>query len=1115
MTYPDLIQGRGGGGKSGKGGGSAANDASNTLRSRARGRMVVAVSEGPIEGLVEGPKSIYRDKTPVQAQDGTYNIDGVIWEEHKGLPDDTPFKGHDDVGTIVQVDAELSQEIGPVIRTVVEEDADAVRVVIRVNALFRADKDDGSLKTNSVSYSIDVRPAGGNWVEALRNDLNNQKCTSPTQIAHRIPLPMNGAPWDIRVRRNSADESNDRNQSGLVWDSYVVLVEGRFTYPHTAAVALEFDAEEVGGNIGEISFKVKGRLIEVPTNYDPETRTYSGIWDGTFKTAWTNNPAWIFRDIIVNDRFGLGEFVEADKVNKWSLYTIAQYCDELIPSGYKDASGNDILEPRFTFNGVIKGRQEAFDALRRITAIWRGMGYWSLGQVFATADMPADPKVLVTPANVIDGDFEYSTTATKARHSTVLVRWSDPNNFYQSAIETVIDNEQLARFGWREKSVELLGCTSRAQAHRYGRWILDTEKHETETVVYRASIDHIDVVPGDIIQIADPRKQGVRMGGRIVAHDETGVTLDAAPEFTPGETYTLHWVQPNMQIGSSEITAQNEAVVTLADTIDPANFAQPDAMYVITGTDAELPQYRVLSVNEAEESIYQVTALRHDPDKYARVERDIQFEEPPQRPERTRVPEPTNLTVVETNRVTVSGLVTRLTVSWTAPTDTVVRGFVAAVENEGLGKITLPVNSYNSAQIDVREPGDYTFSVQTIDGIGRVSKPSQVTYTVKGQQGFNDARVVDLGLAQGGTTFTGRDVRLSWRNEFPTTTADGATDAPTMEQSPLFSHSIVEVYRADTGELLRLARVTAPGYTYEFSANRTDNQAISKEPCRELRFVVRTYDINNGVSQPSEVTVSNPPPVAPVPTIETRYGEIIVRVPSSDEEDVTGIKVWIEGNNTFNPALTEPKYTGSGGFFRWEGESDTQYYLVVGAFDSFGDAVMNTSPYYPVMTGKTVQDEIDENLVSAGGIQEVPALPADNAEGNVVFLTTDRKIYVWDTALNDNAGGWKTGVSSADVIGQIVADQLAAGSVGSSQLATEAVTADKMAANSVLSASIAAGAVTADKMSVNDLSAITATIGTFKTAPSGERTEISDQGIRIYNANGDLIMAVGDLTGIV
>jgi predicted phage tail protein len=556
VTPSSHINGRkGGGGGGGKKGGHSPAEAKNTLRSRAKLQLVEIISEGEIEGLVDGEKSIYLNETPLEGLDGSRNIDGIHWEFREGLPDQPHFNGAAKVETPYDINVEVKKNEPAIVRSINQEDADAVRVVMRIPSLFKTEKD-GDVVGNSVDYKIEVRPYGGTYKEVVRQKLRNQKCTSPWQIAHYIKLPVGGSPWDIRVTRLTNDSTETKNQNSTFWEAMYAVVEGKFTYPNTAAVYIEADSEQAGSNLPERRYHVRGLKINVPSNYDPVRRTYAGIWDGTFKIAWSNNPIWVFYDLLINNRYGLGEKIAPETIDKWAFYMIAQYCDEEVPTGFKDSNGNKTYEPRFVFNGVINQPEEAYNLLAKISTCFRGMAHWSLGRVFATADMPSDPVKLVSPANVVGGHVSYSGTSMKARHSVALISWNDPDDFFRPAVELVINDEMLQQNGWRETSVQGHGISSRGQAHRFGKWILDTEQHETETATYSAHLDHVDVVPGNIIAIADPMKAQARTGGRIVRTDNglSEVYLDGGFERSDDQNYSLMLAMPDGTIDTKGIS---------------------------------------------------------------------------------------------------------------------------------------------------------------------------------------------------------------------------------------------------------------------------------------------------------------------------------------------------------------------------------------------------------------------------------------------------------------------------------------------------------------------------------------------------------------------------------
>lgn len=541
-------------GKSSGGGGGT--ESPNTLRSTTIINLVEALGEGPIVGLVNGAKSIFFDGTPLANLDGTLNRQGVTWEQRFGTPGQDFIHTNTRTGTPHDVGQQVKLGTGRVIRTITETNASSVQVVVRIPALAKqiTEGDNaGDTVGTDVAYVVERRAQGGSWEVVETVNITNQKCISPYFRKSNIPRPAGDEIWDIAVRRLTPDSEDIKLQNDTYFDNYITIVKGKYSYDDTALISLQIDSQKFGSSLGDRAYHVRGLIIDTPSNYNPFTRAYTGVWDGTFIKQWTNNPAWVFWDLLTNDRYGLGEFINEALADKWSLYQIAQYCDQLVPSGFKNTDGTPIMEPRFTFNGVINTREEAYKVLQNITTTFRGMAYWSMSQVFASCDMPSDPVVALSPANVVDGAFSYSGTSVKARHSVAVCKWNDPQQLYKQATEVVQDDDQLNKFGWRQIDVTLTGCTSRGQAHRFGKWILDTEKNETETVQFTMSWDgyvlenNLNLKPGDICLIADPRKNGgFRAGGRYAAVTSASqLTLDAPFEPEAGDTYTIGGLLPS------------------------------------------------------------------------------------------------------------------------------------------------------------------------------------------------------------------------------------------------------------------------------------------------------------------------------------------------------------------------------------------------------------------------------------------------------------------------------------------------------------------------------------------------------------------------------------------
>jgi predicted phage tail protein len=911
-----VIRGSGGGG--GKGGGGSGSTADDTLRSSTKVYLVEALGEGPIVGLVNGANSIYFDDTPLENVDGKKNFVGVTWDQRTGLPDQSPISdgGPAQTSTPFSVETQVKRSV-PVIRTIDDPNAATVQVIIRIPALVLADQNTGDVTGTSVTYQIDRRAAGGNW-ETIAQPTINGKVSSPYNKAHVVPAPFNReSPWDIRVSRITEDPDPVEAtllQNQTWWQSYSTIISSKFTYNDTALVALAVDAFLFGSNVGTRGYHVRGLIIDVPSNYDPLTKTYSGVWDGSFKSAWTSNPAWIFYDLITNNRYGLGEFVNAALIDKWSLYQIGQYCDQLVPSGYKNQDGTDVMEPRFAFNGVIKNREEAYTVLQNITAAFRGMAYWSLGQVFCAADIPADPVAAFSPTNVVDGHFKYSGTAMKARHSVAVVTWQDPNNYFRDTPEVIQDDDMIERFGWRQTDVSLMGCTSRGQAHRFGKWILDTERNQTETIQFAISWDgyvlkeNQQVKPGDVIMVSDPRKNGnYRAGGRLLGvTDTTHVTLDFPFEPEAGQTYTLSSMLPDGSFETKTIASfgSDNATITLAQAFSAAPVLNAD--WIIQSANMVARQYRVMAVQEDAKNIFKITALIHDPNKYARVEQNLALDKIPYVRPRNVIAAITNLQAIEAHYFQNGVSHSRVTLSWTGPNDFQVADYLITADSPH-GFVNF--NSVTQPSLDITDAtaGDWTFYVVTRSLTGATSTPVSLEFTVEGWEAVDGPLPSGLASTDGAGVFNSRAVTITWTNTFP--------PASVIYQVK----NVVRVYDGVSNLLLRTDTVQSTTYTYSYEANVNDGG-----PRRRLRFDVTALSVTGTESAPASIVLANPPPAAPTIDVKPGVGTLEVAW-SANDPDYAGALVWASTNAGFVPTLTNFLYDGP----------DTKANLVIGAGNYF------------------------------------------------------------------------------------------------------------------------------------------------------------------------------------
>ena len=719
--FQEKVSGEKGGGKGGGGTTRVAVESPNTLQSRSTATVLDLISEGEIEGLVDGHKSIFFDDTPLQNNNDEYNFTGVSVDLRSGTPTQDYISGFNAVEREVPVGVELTKA-NSLTRTVTNSEINAIRIKIRIPQLTKQNITNGDLSGSSVSFDVYVKPDGGSFSKVLSSATISGKTTSPYERSYRIPLTEGGAPWEIKLERITTDSTQAHIQNKTFWSSYTELIEAKLVYPDSALAGISIDAQQFGSSIPTRAYDVKGIILNVPSNYDPITRVYTGIWDGTFKLAWSDNPAWALYDLLTNKRYGLGDTVTASQVDKWSLYTIAQYCDEMVDDGFGGT------EPRMTFNAVINSQQEAYDVVNAIASAFRGMLYWGAGTIVATQDSPADPVKLVSPANVIGGQFNYEGAALKARHSVALVTWNDPADAYRPAIAVVEDPTMIQRYGWRQADVVAYGATSKGQAARFGKWLLDSEQHETETVTYRAALDHADVRPGDIVTVADPNYAGVRFGGRIKSATLSVITLDDTITLEETETYTLSVVLDDGTVEDKTVT--NSAGSTDALTLESNLTAIPltGAMWVLTASNVAPRPFRVIAVTEQEKNIFEITALLHDTTKYSRVEENLILEEPDfsALPTGDILP-PGDISISEYLYRSGASVKSGVTLSWSASADPrVARYEIEVIPPEQTEYVSVGVTDGVSYDIADTNDGFYQFRIRAVSSLGQ--KSSWVIY---------------------------------------------------------------------------------------------------------------------------------------------------------------------------------------------------------------------------------------------------------------------------------------------------------------------------------------------------------------------------------------------------
>lgn len=591
-----------------KGGGGGAVEASDTLRSKSFARVLDAIGEGEIEGLVNGLNSIYLDGTRLQAADGGFNFEGVQVDLRQGTQGQEHIAGISAVENEVNVSVEVKKET-PVVRTITNLNVNAVRVKLMIPQLSKQDKSNGNIDGSSVTVGIDLQTGSGAFVRQVTDEIVG-KTMSRYERSYRIQLAGAG-PWAIRMVRLTDKAEDSSIQNTTFFSSMTEIIDAKLSYPNTAMVGIRLDASQFS-SIPTRAYHMKLLRVRVPSNYDPKTRVYTGAWDGTFKIAWSNNPAWCFYDLITSARYGLGQHIPEEMVDKWSLYRIGRYCDEQVPDGRGGT------EPRFTLNVYLQTREDSYKLLNDMASAFRGMLHWAGGSVVVTQDAPSDPTYLFTNSNVVEGAFSYSGTSASARHTVALVSWNDLSDMGRQKVEYVEDAEGIARYGVVETEVAAFGCTSQAQAHRVGRWILASELTETETATFVTGMEGAMAHPGQIIKVRDNYRHSKRMGGRVRSATGGTITLDAPVVMESGREYRLFVIGADGALHETEVHngPGEHTQLDMQSSMDAP--AVPGATWVLSASaDGKDKTYRIISVSEKGDGTYEVTALEHSPDKYA------------------------------------------------------------------------------------------------------------------------------------------------------------------------------------------------------------------------------------------------------------------------------------------------------------------------------------------------------------------------------------------------------------------------------------------------------------------------------------------------------------------
>ncbi len=720
-----FIRGSGGGG-----GDQSAQRApvvsGDSLTSKQFARVLDLVSEGEIEGLVNGHQSIFLDDTPLQNVDGSYNFSGFTVETRSGAQAQDHIAGFPATENAYSVSVEVRNGI-PVVRAVSNPNLDAVRINVAVPQLYTQNPSTGDVSGADVTLTIEVQPSGGSYAEVLTDTISG-KASSRYNRNYRIELTGSG-PWNLRVSKTSPD-SDANTMRALYWDTLTEIIDAKLSYPNSALVGITIDSSQFS-SIPSRAYDLKGLRVKVPSNYNPVTRVYTGIWDGTFQVAWTDNPAWCYYDLQTNPRYGLGEFVSEAQVDKANLYTIGKYCDELVPDGFGG------MEPRFTCNLYLQTREDAFKVLSEMAGLFAGMLFWATGGLSCTQDAPDDAIYQFTNANVIDGAFTYNGSSRNVRHTTALISYNDPTDRYARKVEYVEDAEGVAKYGVRQYETVAIGCASRGQAHRLGKRVLLTERFLTETVSFKTGLEGCVPYPGAVIKVMDNNRAGARMGGRVRSGTTASVTIDAPVTLVAGESYLLTIIKPDGTLEERAIVGYDGPLQELVPTVAFSEAPGVQSVWVLSSSSLDAALFKVVGVKESEGLIFEVTALAYNPNKYAAIEQNLKFE-PLQTSllaPTTTQPPPRNLTISES--LYQSGIASvdgQMTIGWEAPTEARYLSHYRVSWRVASGNwAILPDEGTTSVTVRPILPGAVEVRVVAVNLAGVVSLPLEGSATLLGK----------------------------------------------------------------------------------------------------------------------------------------------------------------------------------------------------------------------------------------------------------------------------------------------------------------------------------------------------------------------------------------------
>lgn len=983
-------------------------------------RIVDIIAEGPCFGLANGKRSIYFDDTPLELNDGTITFPGVETFERTGTPDQDWIAGFPAVENEVSVGVTVKAGAANVVtRRVTNLNATAVRVTIVVNGLFDQNSTTGDTNGSVLNLNIRTRrvAAGAPFIDY--GQTIDGKTMSAYPVAYRIPLDGDG-PWDVTVVRVTPDSTRSTLGNAFQWQSYTEIVDYKLTYSRSALVASIYNAEQTS-NIPRRSFDFKGWLCRVPTNFDGTLRTFSSdFWDGTYKIEWTDDPAWLFLQLLTHQS---GAALADSQVDKWALYEISRYASQLVPDGYGG------LEPRFSANFIINTRQEAYAAINALASCFRAMTFWESGAVQVIADMPREPDIQISHSNTLnESGFDYNSPDFNSVHNAVLVSFMDKDNNYEPSVETVEEPDGIAKYGYNETEITAFACTSRGQAHRLGRWLLESEKFASEGISYKASLEHLNATPGMIAEVSDAQYAKLRIGGRIKAATVSQIDLDDPFVIEPGVSYSLRVTLQDGNLAKSNVTRPPGTYTTITVSPPFPSAPAPNAQWAMLASNLEPRQFKIMGVTETNPLEFDVAGLIHDPTKFARVEQGIHIARPPN----TRLPNPgiiaspNNIQVTREYVSNGSNFVDSLQITWDASGDPYVRGYIVSYQKNDGPWTARAENPTTVETIYGEGPGKYIIHVQAINFAGVLSRPGIWEGNILNESPLTLLRPTGLQLdGQGNNTeFVGRSPKFTWR-------ATAIRGAYPMGEEPAAGAGYLDHIWRDfeiriydtTGNLVFVDHTREISYTFDFEKN----YGVPGGPHRAFTFQVVMRDIWGNPSRTADLKVQNSPPALPLALRVTPGFEVVfIEFERPTDPDFQGTLIWMSDKSGFEPGPQYLVYDGPDTYKSIAAPPLTTQYIRLAGYDSFSKtpASLNITGESAVLIGGVRDPDFQSPAVPTGlelttshtttpdGVKryKLKAAWAANEEadfqlygvalaeegGGFIVFTTDEPNYEWD-----------------------------------------------------------------------------------------------------------------------